>query len=161
MRRLSTAVATVPQALSFIQKAAQHGTQSLLGPFHYRAGRFDQAFSSLVVEKLQPDLVVCSLVIDERTANSYGTLHGGAIASLVDIVGTLALLAQDASKGGVTVELSTSYCSSAKLGSRVTIHGKTLKLGKSLGFTQVDVFSEAGALIASGRHTKAFGQPAP
>jgi acyl-coenzyme A thioesterase PaaI-like protein len=31
-----------------------------------------------------------------------------------------------------------------------------LKLGKTLGFTQVDLFTEDGKLAATGRHTKAM-----
>jgi acyl-coenzyme A thioesterase 13 len=75
----------------------------------------------------------------------------------VDIVGTLALLAKDPTKPGVTVELNCSYVSAAKAGETVEVVGVVLKSGKKLGFTQVDIKRKSdGRLIASGRHTKAL-----
>ena len=147
----------VAQPISFIEYASRHGAQALLGRFRHRPGYFDEAFSDLHIEQINADAAICSLVIGKKLANSYGTLHGGAIASLVDIVGTLALLGYDKDKGGVTVELSATFCSAAKLGSKIEIVGRCLKKpGRSLGFTEVNLYTEQRALIASGRHTKAF-----
>eukprot|EP00045_Choanoeca_perplexa_P005489 m.46444 g.46444 ORF g.46444 m.46444 type:complete len:106 (+) comp13151_c0_seq3:218-535(+) len=67
------------------------------------------------------------------------------------------LLSRDATKPGVTVELSTSYTSSAKAGDSLRVEGKVLKMGRRLGFTQVEIFrSSDDALVATGRHTKAL-----
>ena len=54
-------------------------------------------------------------------------------------------------------QLSTSsYLSSAKVGSTITMHGYVLKVGKRLAFTGFDVRNERNVLIAQARHTKAF-----
>lgn len=99
----------------------------------------------------------CEFVVDSRHQNSYGTLHGGAISSLVDIVGTMALLAKDHTRGGVSVDLNVTYLKAAKVGETVKVRGRVLRLGKSLGFTQVDIFaSDAVTILATGRHTKAM-----
>ncbi len=59
---------------------------------------------------------------------------------------------------GVSVEINTSYCSSAKIGESLLIEGRALKVGKTLGFAQVDIKSADGLkLICTGRHTKALG----
>jgi len=41
---------------------------------------------------------VLTLQVEKGMGNAYGTMHGGAVASLVDIVGTLALLSRDSSR---------------------------------------------------------------
>lgn len=96
-------------------------------------------------------------MVDARLENSYGTLHGGAISSLIDIVGTMALLAKDHKRGGVSVDLNLNFLKAAKTGEKVIARGRVLKLGKTLGFTQVDVLAADGlTLLATGRHTKAM-----
>lgn len=87
---------------------------------------------------------------------AYGTLHGGATCTIVDIVGTLALLSLDKTRPGVSVELNTSFVAAAQGNERIKVVGSVLKTGKRLGFTQVDIFGSDGRLCASGRHTKAL-----
>ena len=143
--------------MGFIQKAKVFGANSLLGAFTSLPDRFDSSFSDLQIEDLGEGSVTCSLVVPKSLQNSYGTIHGGAIATLVDIVGTLALLTKDPTRAGVSVEISTSYASAAKVGDEITIHGKVFKYGRRLGFTQVElVNTKTNAVVASGRHTKAF-----
>ena len=48
--------------------------------------------------------------------NGYGALHGGAISTIVDVVGTLALLSKDPSRAGVSIEMNQSFCAAAFLG---------------------------------------------
>jgi acyl-coenzyme A thioesterase 13 len=85
-----------------------------------------------------------------------GTLHGGAVATLVDVLGSLALLAKDHTRGGVSVELNVSYLLAVKAGERVYCKGRVVKLGKALGFTQIDLYNQNGKLAATGRHTKSM-----
>ena len=87
---------------------------------------------------------------------AYGTLHGGATCTIIDIVGTLALLSLDKTRPGVSVELNTSFVAAAQGNERVKVVGSVLKTGKRLGFTQVDIFGSDGRLCATGRHTKAL-----
>ena len=83
-------------------------------------------------------------------------MHGGAVSTIVDVVGTIALLSIDATKPGVSVDLNVSFATAAMASSTVQIEGKVLKMGKRLGFTTVDIRREDGTLVATGRHTKAF-----
>ena len=108
-----------------------------------------------------PDSVECRLKVAESLCNNYGTLHGGATSTLVDVVGTLALLGKDPTRPGVSVEMNQSFCSAAKLEDELTIEGRVLRYGKKIGFTEVHVRlfdaenpTAAGRLIATGRHTE-------
>ena len=102
--------------------------------------------------------VRCEMRVEERHCNSFGTLHGGCSATLVDVVGTMAHLSLDPARAGVSVEINVSYVSAAPLGCTVFITGATHKLGKRLAFTAVEIRrdSPAGPLVAVGRHTKSL-----
>eukprot|EP00320_Phaeocystis_rex_P019635 CAMPEP_0119063072 /NCGR_PEP_ID=MMETSP1178-20130426/6501_1 /TAXON_ID=33656 /ORGANISM="unid sp, Strain CCMP2000" /LENGTH=170 /DNA_ID=CAMNT_0007044403 /DNA_START=151 /DNA_END=659 /DNA_ORIENTATION=- len=63
--------------------------------------------------------VVCSLTVNDELSNNYGALHGGAISTIVDVVGTLALLSKDPSRAGVSIEMSQTFCAAAKVGDRI------------------------------------------
>lgn len=78
------------------------------------------------------------------------------MATLIDIVGTIALLTKEPTRAGVSVEINVSYLAAARDGETVTAHGRLLRAGRKLAFTEVDVFGEDGRLIATGRHTKAL-----
>ena len=100
--------------------------------------------------------VECAFTVTHETANNFGTLHGGFTATLVDVVGTMALLSRDAGRPGVSIEMSQTFCAAAKVGERVTVVGTVLKAGGRLGFTQVEVRRADDAVVAVGRHTKMF-----
>eukprot|EP00619_Florenciella_sp_RCC1007_P015151 CAMPEP_0205909462 /NCGR_PEP_ID=MMETSP1325-20131115/3890_1 /ASSEMBLY_ACC=CAM_ASM_000708 /TAXON_ID=236786 /ORGANISM="Florenciella sp., Strain RCC1007" /LENGTH=122 /DNA_ID=CAMNT_0053275753 /DNA_START=1 /DNA_END=369 /DNA_ORIENTATION=- len=120
----------------------------------HHSGKFDSALRNLTVTSIDTGMVRATLPVTSEVENAYGTLHGGAISTIVDVVGTMAIMSKDPTKPGVSVELGTSYASAAKSGTMVTIEGRLLKLGGKLAFTQVDIFREDGKIVATGRHTK-------
>jgi acyl-coenzyme A thioesterase 13 len=88
------------------------------------------------------------------TQNVNGFLHGGVFALLVDEAGTVALASEDRDgRPGVTTDLSVSYLSPG-LPPRVIAKARALKVGRTLGYVQVDVFNDDGRLVAQGRMTK-------
>jgi acyl-coenzyme A thioesterase 13 len=141
----------------FIAMAKRGGANALLGLF-LATDRFDSSLKGLKVDSIDTvnGAVRCSFTATRAISNSYDTLHGGATCLLVDIVGTIALLAKDPTRAGVSVEISTSFLSAAKVGEELVAEGRVLKVGRSLGFTQVDIRTKEGKLIATGRHTKAL-----
>jgi acyl-coenzyme A thioesterase 13 len=139
----------------FIARAKAGGANALLGAFLHQ-GKFDQCLSKLKVLSVESGLVKCELPIDKSTSNYYDTLHGGATSTLVDVVGTMAVLSKDPLKPGVSVELNVSFIRAANVGETINIEGRLLKLGRKLAYTQVDLIAEDGKLIATGRHTKAL-----
>lgn len=99
------------------------------------------------------------LVVTEPVENVGGNLHGGAIATIVDGVGTVAIMTGDRQgRPGVTTDLNVSYFSPAPDGSAVVAEAVALKTGRTLAFVSVDVRREKdGALVAQGRMTKFLG----
>jgi acyl-coenzyme A thioesterase 13 len=86
--------------------------------------------------------------------NVNGFLHGGVIALLVDEAGTVALASEDRDgRPGVTTDLNVSYLSPGRP-PRVIARARSLKVGKTLGYVQVDIFGDDGKLVAQGRMTK-------
>ena len=143
--------------MSFIDRVKAYDANAMLGALLTTSTRFDATMRGLEVTRVAPGVVEARLTVHDGVANTFGTLHGGATATLVDVVGTMALLTLDVAKPGVTVELGSSYVNAAKIGEPVLIVGRVLKAGKRLGFTEVTLTRERdGALVATGRHTKAF-----
>lgn len=152
-----------PRARSFIDAAKAAGVSSLVGTFLTSGGRFDRVLHGMRVTRVDKALAEVELTVDEGHTNAYGTLHGGATCTLVDVVGTLALLAHDAGRPGVSVELNASFCAAARRGETILARGRVLRYGRLLGFTQVDLYRRGadgapGELLATGRHTKALGE---
>ncbi|MEK6607000.1 MAG: PaaI family thioesterase [Myxococcota bacterium] len=93
--------------------------------------------------------------VTAATANALGTLHGGVIATLVDEAGTEAIRSTDRDgRRGVTTDLNVSYFAAAPVGTTVRAEARTLKIGKTLAFVEVDLRGEGGKLLAQGRMTK-------
>mmetsp|Transcript_4075 Transcript_4075/g.5128 ORF Transcript_4075/g.5128 Transcript_4075/m.5128 type:complete len:198 (+) Transcript_4075:218-811(+) len=150
-------LSSTPTHKSFIEIAASDGVHALVRKAYPISQGFDKCMQTLQIDSFDQEKgeVFCSLVVDESLKNAFGTLHGGAIATIVDIAGTLAILAKDDSKPGVSVELNVSFISAARLNSKVLIHGNCLKLGRKLAYTEVTLSDAATKnIIATGRHTK-------
>ncbi|MHB8420390.1 MAG: PaaI family thioesterase [Myxococcales bacterium] len=96
--------------------------------------------------------------VGPETQNVNGDLHGGILALLVDEAGTVALASSDRDgRPGVTTDLNVSYLSPGRP-PLVRALAKTLKVGKRLGYVQVDIVGAGdGKLIAQGRMTKFMG----
>ncbi|XP_068324130.1 uncharacterized protein [Pyrus communis] len=107
------------------------------------------------VDLLEPGRIVCSFKVPPRLLNGGNFMHGGATATLVDLVGSAALLSSGAPNFGVSVEINVSYLDSAFPGEEVEIESRTLRVGKSVGVVSVELRKKkTGKIIAQGRHTK-------
>ena len=101
--------------------------------------------------------LLLELELSERHANPGGALHGGLSATLVDYATTIALVQRGAPHPGVSVDLNVTYLRPALVGSSILIDARILKFGRSLAFTTCDIRTKHdNALVAQGRHTKAF-----
>ncbi|MGE0710752.1 MAG: PaaI family thioesterase [Planctomycetota bacterium] len=125
---------------------------------------FDRALSGIRLTSLGEGRATAELEVAEPVQNWVGTLHGGAIATLVDDVGTVAIMSADREgRAGVTTDLNVSYLNAAPHGARVRASGRVLKVGRTLAFVEVDIHrlgedGEPGALVAQGRMTKFMGR---
>lgn len=89
--------------------------------------------------------------IQPEWLNSGGTLHGGAISTIIDQATTIAIAGLD-DRYTVSVDLSVSFIGAAKEGD-LEIEAICHKVGKSLAFTSAEITSN-GSLVATGKHTK-------
>lgn len=114
----------------------------------------------IVLDHAENGRVVCSLLVNPRLCNAGGRLHGGAIVSLVDVVGSAAIISTGV-HSGVSLEINVSYMSEAPAKGEIEIEANTLRVGRKLAFVSVDIRRKGtGQLVAQGRHTKFLGTAA-
>lgn len=119
---------------------------------------FDRALEGAVLLSVGDGEARVRLPVGEAVQNMVGTLHGGAIATLVDDAGTMAIMSADAdARPGVTTDLNVSYFSAAPGAATVIATARVQKCGRTLAFVEVDVALEDGKAVAQGRMTKFLG----
>ena len=102
------------------------------------------------------------LKIDKSIVNINSVLHGGATASLVDLVSTIALFNTANKKPGVSVNMNINYLKPAKLDETILIEGKVIKSGIKLAYLEANIYLKKqnsfelnkDKLVAVGFHTK-------
>lgn len=111
-------------------------------PFYNLLGvkliRLDQGMSEMAVN------------INIKHTNPLGFVHGGLIMSLADAAMGNAI--RSLGINGVTVDCSTALISAAQVGELVTARGKVLKAGKSMVFTEANIWT-GERLLASAKGT--------
>ncbi|WP_224370504.1 PaaI family thioesterase [Hyalangium versicolor] len=117
---------------------------------------YDRSLVGMEVLQVEGGKARVRLPVGEAVQNIGGALHGGAVATLVDVVGTLAIMSADRDyRPGVSTDLNVSWFSPAPGGSTVIVEATVLKSGRTLAFVQVDLRRENdGVLVAQGRMTK-------
>uniref|UniRef100_A0ACD5VWJ3 Uncharacterized protein n=1 Tax=Avena sativa TaxID=4498 RepID=A0ACD5VWJ3_AVESA len=89
-------------------------------------------------------------------------MHGGAVAFLVDLVGSAAIFAGGSPITGVSLDITISYLNAAHANEEIEIEAKVLGIGPTLGCVTVEVRRKAtGEVLAHGRHTKYLGISPP
>jgi acyl-coenzyme A thioesterase 13 len=102
------------------------------------------------------------LKVDETLANVNKVIHGGALASLVDLVTTMALYNTPRRKPGVSVGMNISFLRPARLDETILVEGKVVKAGAKIAYLAANVYLKnegsvelkKEALVATGTHTK-------
>ncbi|XP_004294282.1 PREDICTED: acyl-coenzyme A thioesterase 13-like isoform X1 [Fragaria vesca subsp. vesca] len=111
------------------------------------------AIRGIRVDQAEPGLVVCTFKVPPRLTDRAGNLSNGAIANLVDIVGSYVTYTGGLIRN-VSADISISYMSTAKLDDEVEITSK--RLGQKGGYTGILVLlrnKATGDVIAEGRHS--------
>jgi len=90
---------------------------------------------------------------DERFANPQGFVQGGIIAAMLDDTHGPALFAHvDGAVFPVTVDFNVSFIKAARMGSFIG-KGRLVSMGRTIAFTEAELFDEAGELVARGTFT--------
>lgn len=85
--------------------------------------------------------------------NLQGLVHGGVLATLADTAMGLAVRTQlGPGRRHVTVNLSVEFLTPGRAG-RIVARGRTVKIGRQLGFAEADVLDARGRLLARARST--------
>ncbi|KAK1755513.1 HotDog domain-containing protein [Echria macrotheca] len=95
------------------------------------------------------------LDITKDHTNRLKIIHGGTIASMVDLGGSLAVASMGLWSTGVSTDLNVTYLSSGgNVGEKLQASAVCEKIGKTLAFTTVTFKNSKGELAARGSHTK-------
>lgn len=96
------------------------------------------------------------LDITKDHVNRLGILHGGTIASMVDLGGSLAVASTGLYATGVSTDLNVTYLASGgKIGDKIKATATVDKIGKTLAYTFVTFQNGVtGEVTARGSHTK-------
>ncbi|KAI2617932.1 Thioesterase/thiol ester dehydrase-isomerase [Hypomontagnella submonticulosa] len=95
------------------------------------------------------------LDITKDHTNRLKIIHGGTIASMVDLGGSLAVASMGLYATGVSTDLNVTYLSSGgKVGDKISATAVCDRMGKTLAYTSVTFRNTQGELAARGSHTK-------
>ena len=90
-----------------------------------------------------------TVVLDktDELFNAFGGIHGGAIASLIDVASAMSIRsAAPEIRGSATISLSISFVDASS--GHLTAIGKVTRLGGTVASTTAEVTDETGKLVA-------------
>ena len=96
--------------------------------------------------------------LDKYFSNPYGTLHGAAMVTYMDLFTGLVVMAFDInSRDHVSINMSINFMNAAKIeDSPVYFLVKLIKLGKSVAFMEMDILDKDKRIISKMTHNKAI-----
>ncbi|KAL1954566.1 hypothetical protein VTO42DRAFT_1041 [Malbranchea cinnamomea] len=129
--------------------------RSVWESFRATSGLEPRLLDGLRVTAARPGVVNFELDIQKEHTNRLGILHGGTIASMVDLGGSLAVASRGLFATGVSTDLNVTYLSSGgKVGDKVVAEAVCDKFGKNLAYTSIKFMNDRNETIARGSHTK-------
>ena len=103
----------------------------------------------LQLTEVSPDRIVATMVVRPDLCTTGGILHGGAHMAFADTLGAVGTFVNlPEGKGTTTVESSTKFIGSAKVGSTVTGDSTPLHKGRTTMVWQTAIRGEDGRLCA-------------
>ncbi|NLB88907.1 MAG: PaaI family thioesterase [Syntrophomonadaceae bacterium] len=95
--------------------------------------------------ELGPGEAVLKVFPTAEHTNPLGMIHGGLLMSIADAA--MGNAVRSLGSRGVTVDMSTSFLSSAMIGQEIIARGKVLKAGRNLFFVEATVTSNEKLLV--------------
>jgi 1,4-dihydroxy-2-naphthoyl-CoA hydrolase len=103
----------------------------------------------LQLTEVDPDRIVATMRVRPDLCTSGGILHGGAHMAFADTLGAVGTFVNlPEGKGTTTVESSTKFIGSAKVGSTVTGESTPLHKGRTTMVWQTHIRNDTGKLCA-------------
>ncbi len=95
-----------------------------------------------------------TLDLEARHLNSWNVAHGGVIMTMLDVAMAIAGRSIDpGSRGGVTVEMKTSFVQPGPAGTRLTATGRAFHRSTTMSFCEGEVRDTDDRLIAKAMGT--------
>ncbi|WP_340107748.1 PaaI family thioesterase [Pikeienuella sp. HZG-20] len=119
--------------------------------------KFAQALGIEVVEA-EPDRVVLKMPFREEFTTVGAIVHGGAIATLIDIAAASASasgIRDGEVAGGATASMNISYLAAAD-GADLTAEAAIIQRSRRQTVADIDIRDQTGALVAKGVVTSRF-----
>ncbi|KAM0703220.1 hypothetical protein Q7P35_009158 [Cladosporium inversicolor] len=154
--------ATEMSAIKFVR--------SVWESFRANSGLEPRLLDGLRVTAARPGTVNFELDIKKEHTNRLNILHGGTLACMVDLGGSLAVASRGLFATGVSTDLSgtnhihpskslyderiTYLASGGKIGDIIRAEVTCDKFGKTLAYTSIRFTNEQEELVARGSHTK-------
>ncbi|XP_047056445.1 uncharacterized protein LOC124662683 [Lolium rigidum] len=111
--------------------------------------------AGLRIDAIEPSRALFSFTVPPRLTNTRKHMHGGAVASLVDLVGSAVIFAGGSPTTGVSLEITVSYLNAMRANEEIEIEAKVLSIGNTTGCVTVEVRRKSTReVLAHGRHTK-------
>jgi uncharacterized protein (TIGR00369 family) len=102
------------------------------------------------VVELDGDAAEVEMTAGDQHLNAHGTVHGGAIATLVDTaMGAAVVRADTDDMAPVTIEMKVTYLEPARPG-RLRASARVRRRGKRIIIAEVDVTDSDGTTVAVG-----------
>ncbi|KAG2204192.1 hypothetical protein INT46_006076 [Mucor plumbeus] len=105
----------------------------------------------------KPNVLSWEFKVEEFHCNQLGNLHGGCVATLIDICSSFAVLVGTGKKWeliGVSTDLSVAYLSGVAEGDVIRLDCEVQRVGKNLANIFTRVYDQKNRLCYSGSHTK-------
>ena len=96
------------------------------------------------------DTCVVEFEVHDFMFNPQGSLHGGLIATVLDV--SMGHLLQKSIGPGMTLEMKTQFLRPARVG-RLRAEGRFLKKGKSINYLETRLTDAKGSLLAVANST--------
>ncbi|CAO3621870.1 unnamed protein product [Cunninghamella echinulata] len=112
----------------------------------------------LTLVEVSPNKIVWNFEVTESHCNQLGNLHGGCVATLIDLASSFAILVYDGKtkwkRMGVSTDLSVNYMLGVPAGENVKVECVVQRVGKNLANIYTVIYNEAGKICYTGSHTK-------
>jgi uncharacterized protein (TIGR00369 family) len=108
---------------------------------------------SMEIKDLEWGTSVLEVELEEKHLQPFGSVHGGAIASVIDAATFWAVFPQVKDGMGLTtVEIKVNYLAPVHKG-KVVAKGRCIKMGRTLALGEAYINSAEGNLVAHGTAT--------
>ncbi|GAA5797085.1 HotDog domain-containing protein [Helicostylum pulchrum] len=103
------------------------------------------------------DRLTWEFLVEESHCNQLGNLHGGCVATLIDICSSFSIIVGSGKPWnliGVSTDLSVAYLRGISEGETIRIVCEVQRVGKVLSNIFTRIYDSEGRLSYSGSHTK-------